>query len=194
MDAGPAETAMTAALHRYLADRVGLYVGDLTDHAVDAIVNAANSSLLGGGGVDGAIHRRGGPAILDACRALRRSLWPDGLPTGEVAITVGGELPARHVIHAVGPIYGQHAGNEARLLATCYTNAIRLAAGLELRRIAFPAISTGIYGYPPAAAATVASRAVQAALQENAEIEEVRLVFFDHGQLDIFVAHQQFDR
>jgi O-acetyl-ADP-ribose deacetylase (regulator of RNase III) len=172
----------------------GLYVGDLTDHAVDAIVNAANSSLLGGGGVDGAIHRRGGPAILAACQALRRSLWPNGLPTGKVAITIGGELPAKHVIHTVGPIYGQHAGNEAQLLTACYVNAIRLAASLELQCIAFPAISTGIYGYPPAAAAAVASRAVEAALQENAGIEEVRLVFFDTGQLETFVAHQQFGR
>lgn len=194
MGAGAANTIMTSALHRYIEHRVGLYVGDLTDHAVDAIVNAANSSLLGGGGVDGAIHRRGGPAIMDACRALRRTLWPDGLPTGEVAITVGGALPARHVIHTVGPIYGQHAGNEARLLAVCYANAIQLAASLEFRRIAFPAISTGVYGYPPAAAAAIASRAVQASLQENAGIEEVRLVFFDAGQLDVFVTHQQFDR
>jgi O-acetyl-ADP-ribose deacetylase (regulator of RNase III) len=93
-----------AALHHYLDARIGLYVGDLTDHAVDAIVNAANSSLLGGGGVDGAIHRRGGPAILDACRALRQSLWPDGLPVGQAVITIGGELPARHVIHTINPI------------------------------------------------------------------------------------------
>lgn len=90
----------------YLNGRVRLHVGDLTEQAVDAIVNAANSTLLGGGGVDGAIHRRGGPAILDACRELRRSVWPDGLPTGQVALTGGGKLPARHVIHTVGPIYG----------------------------------------------------------------------------------------
>jgi O-acetyl-ADP-ribose deacetylase (regulator of RNase III) len=181
-----------AALHHYLDARIGLYVGDLTDHAVDAIVNAANSSLLGGGGVDGAIHRRGGPAILDACRALRQSLWPDGLPVGQAVITIGGELPARHVIHTVGPIWGRHGGAEARLLADCYRNAIELAASLGLKSIAFPAISTGVYGYPPAQAAVVVSHTLDAVMREQADIAELRLVFFDTRQLDIFVAHQQF--
>lgn len=183
---------MSTALHHYLDGRVRLYVGDLTDHAVDAIVNAANSSLYGGGGVDGAIHRRGGPAILAACRALRSSLWPDGLPVGKVVVTVGGELPARHVIHTVGPIWGQHGGPEASLLADCYRNAIELATSLELCSIAFPAISTGVYGYPPAQAAVVVSRTLDAVVREQATLKEVRLVFFDARQLDIFVAHQQF--
>lgn len=183
---------MSTALHHYLDARVRLYVGDLTDHAVDAIVNAANSSLYGGGGVDGAIHRRGGPAILDACRALRNSLWPDGLPVGKVVITVGGELPARHVIHTVGPIWGRHGGAESTLLADCYRNAVELAASQGLRSIAFPAISTGVYGYPPAEAAVVVSRTLAAVMREQAGIAELRLVFFDARQLDIFVAHQQF--
>ncbi len=183
---------MSTALHHYLEHRVGLYVGDLTDHAVDAIVNAANSSLYGGGGVDGAIHRRGGPAILDACRALRSSLWPDGLPVGKAAITIGGNLPARHVIHTVGPIWGRHDGAEASLLADCYRNAIELAANLGLKSIAFPAISTGVYGYPPAEAALVVSRTLSAVMREQAGISELRLVFFDARQLDIFIAHQQF--
>lgn len=183
---------MSTALHHYLDGRVRLYVGDLTDHAVDAIVNAANSSLYGGGGVDGAIHRRGGPAILAACRALRSSLWPDGLPVGKVVVTVGGELPARHVIHTVGPIWGQHGGAEASLLADCYRNAIERATSLELCSIAFPAISTGVYGYPPAQAAVVVSRTLDAVVREQATLKEVRLVFFDARQLDIFVAHQQF--
>jgi O-acetyl-ADP-ribose deacetylase (regulator of RNase III) len=183
---------VSTPLHHYLDHRVGLYVGDLTEHAVDAIVNAANSSLLGGGGVDGAIHRRGGPAILDACRALRGSLWPDGLPVGQVAITVGGELPAHHVIHTVGPIWGRHAGAEAALLADCYRNACELAASLGLKSIAFPAISTGVYGYPPADAAVVVSRTLASVMREQTGITELRLVFFDTRQLDIFVAHQQF--
>lgn len=185
---------MSTALHHFLDGRVRLYVGDLTDHAVDAIVNAANSSLLGGGGVDGAIHRRGGPAILAACRALRASLWRDGLPTGQAVITVGGELPARHVIHTVGPVYGRHGGQEAALLAACYRNAIALAASLELKTVAFPAISTGIYGYPPAAAAVVVATTLNEALAETAAVDEVRLVFFNAAQLETFVAHQQFAR
>ena len=183
---------MSTLLHHYLDDRIALYVGDLTDHAVDAIVNAANSSLYGGGGVDGAIHRRGGPAILDACRTIRSSVWPDGLPVGQVAIAVGGELPARHVIHTVGPIWGRHGGAEASLLADCYRNAIELAASLGLKSIAFPAISTGVYGYPPAEAAVVVSRTLAAVMREQPGITELRLVFFDARQFDIFVAHQQF--
>lgn len=183
---------MRTALHHFLNGRVRLYVGDLTDHAVDAIVNAANRSLLGGGGVDGAIHQRGGPAILEACRALRHDLWPGGLPTGKVAITLGGELPARHVIHTVGPIYGQHGGAEATLLADCYRNAIELAISLDLKTIAFPAISTGVYGYPPAQAAPVVSRTLSEVLAANATVDHVRLVFFNTAQMAIFVAHQQF--
>ena len=161
-----------------LSQRIAIKVGDITREAVDAIVNAANSSLMGGGGVDGAIHRAGGPAILDACRAIRTARYPDGLPTGEAVITTGGELPARHVIHTVGPIYGRHRGEDATLLAACYANAIALAAQNGLRTLAFPAISTGIYGYPKAEAATVARRAILAALKEHPGIEEVRLVFF----------------
>lgn len=183
---------MPPALHHFLNGRVELYVGNLTDHAVDAIVNAANRSLLGGGGVDGAIHRRGGPTILDACRALRASRWPDGLPTGQAVITPGGNLPARYVIHTVGPIYGQHGGDEAALLAACYRNAIELAVSHALKTLAFPAISTGVYGYPPEEAAIVVSRTLREVLNENAAVDEVRLVFFNAAQMASFVAHQQF--
>ncbi len=123
-------------------------VGDITRLQVDAIVNAANSSLMGGGGVDGAIHQAGGRAILEACRELRQTKYPQGLPTGEAVITTGGDLPARHVIHTVGPIFGQHRGEEAALLAACYTNSLKLAASHSLQSIAFPAISTGAFGYP----------------------------------------------
>ena len=164
-----------------LSPRIAIKVGDLTREAVDAIVNAANSSLMGGGGVDGAIHRAGGPAILDACRAIRNARYPDGLPTGHAVITPGGELPARFVIHTVGPIYGRHGGEEPALLAACYASSIALAAEQGLRTLAFPAISTGVYGYPKAEAAGVARRAIVEALQRHPAIEEVRLVFFSEG-------------
>lgn len=176
----------------YLDGRVRLMTGDITEIAIDAIVNAANSSLLGGGGVDGAIHRRGGATILEECRAIRTSQWPDGLPTGQIAITRGGALPARHVIHTVGPIYGEHAGHEAELLAACYRNAIAAAARHQLRTIAFPAISTGVYGYPPHEAAEIVSRTLSEVLPLYPEIIEVRLVFFNRSQLEIFVTHQVF--
>ena len=155
--------------------------GDITREAVDAIVNAANSSLLGGGGVDGAIHRAGGPGILAACREIRASRYPDGLPTGEAVITPGGLLPARYVIHTVGPIFGRHGGAEASLLAACYENSIALAAANGLETLAFPAISTGVYGYPKDEAARVARAAVERGLAAHASIREVRLVSFAPG-------------
>ena len=153
-------------------------VGDITREAVDAIVNAANSSLLGGGGVDGAIHRAGGPEILDACRTLRTTDYPDGLATGEAVITTGGRLAAKYVIHTVGPIYGRHGGEEAKLLARCYENSIALAVKHGLATIAFPAISTGVYGYPKDEAKRVSIAAVERALQAHPSIVEVRLVYF----------------
>jgi O-acetyl-ADP-ribose deacetylase (regulator of RNase III) len=162
-------------------DRLTVHVGDITRENVDAIVNAANSSLLGGGGVDGAIHRAGGPAILAACREIRETTYPQGLPTGEAVITTGGKLPARFVIHTVGPIYGQHGGDEARLLAACYENSLALAATHGLRTIAFPAISTGVYGYPKAEAKQVAMAAIERALQRHSSIAEVRLVYFSEA-------------
>ena len=166
-------------------DRLTLHVGDITRESVDAVVNAANASLLGGGGVDGAIHRAGGPEILAACRAIRRDEYPDGLPTGEAVITTGGRLPARHVIHTVGPIYGEHAGHEPQLLAACYANAIALAARHALASLAFPAISTGVYGYPKDEAARVVRDAVESALRAHATISEVRLVYFSREDAEI---------
>ena len=157
--------------------QIVIKVGDLTREAVDAIVNAANSSLLGGGGVDGAIHRAGGSALTDECRKLRNTKYPDGLLTGKAVITTAGKMPARHVIHTVGPIYGHHNGEEATLLAACYANAIALAADHRLKTIAFPAISTGVYGYPKETAARVSRRAIVEALQVHTGIEQVRLVF-----------------
>ena len=159
-------------------DRLAVHVGDITREDVDAIVNAANSSLLGGGGVDGAIHRAGGPAIVEACREIRRTHHPHGLPTGEAVITTGGKLIARHVIHTVGPIYGQNGTRDAALLAACYESSIALAARHALASIAFPAISTGVYGYPKDEAARVAIAAVERALARHAGIRDVRLVYF----------------
>jgi len=152
--------------------------GDITREVVDAIVNAANSSLMGGGGVDGAIHIAGGPEILEACRTLRMTKYPDGLPTGEAVITTGGMLAAKFVIHTVGPIYGRHHGEEPKLLARCYESSIALAAEHGLGTIAFPAISTGVYGYPKEEAKRVSIAAVERALERHLSIVEVRLVYF----------------
>ncbi|WP_332671790.1 O-acetyl-ADP-ribose deacetylase [Aromatoleum sp.] len=180
--------SVETVIGRHLGGRIIVLIGDLTDQAVDAIVNAANASLLGGGGVDGAIHRRGGPAILEACRAIRATRYPKGLPTGEAVITTAGELPARHVIHTVGPIYGQHRGDEPRLLANCYRRSIEVAREHELATIAFPAISTGVYGYPADEAAVVVSRALSQCLAADDSLAEVRLVFFSRSHAESFVS------
>jgi O-acetyl-ADP-ribose deacetylase len=151
-----------------------LLEGDITEQHVDAIVNAANSTLLGGGGVDGAIHRRGGPAILEECRKIRATDWPDGLPTGRAVATTAGTLPARWVIHTVGPVHSKREDRSA-LLESCHTESLRIAAELGARTVAFPAISTGVYGYPLDEAAPVAIEAVKTA---DTEVEEVRFVLF----------------
>src|SRR5882672_6666139 len=127
-----------SALQTFLGGRVTVVVGDITKQDVEAIVNAANQSLLGGGGVDGAIHRAGGPTILEECREIRRTLYPKGLPTGEAVITQAGELPAKYVIHTVGPVYGTHRGRESELLAACYRNSLLLATQYSLSSLAFP--------------------------------------------------------
>ncbi len=177
-------------MHSLPDSRIEVIVGDITEQALDVIVNAANSSLLGGGGVDGAIHRRGGPAILQACRQLRRERFPEGLPTGEAVLTTAGNLPAQAVIHTVGPVWGQHGGREAELLANCYRNALCLAVQAGFHSIAYPAISTGIYGYPPHLAAGVVSRTLRDLLRGLREIHLVRLVFFRDGDAQTFLAHQ----
>ncbi|WP_319805493.1 O-acetyl-ADP-ribose deacetylase [Hymenobacter weizhouensis] len=156
-----------------------MYRGDITRLDTDAIVNAANSGLLGGGGVDGAIHRAGGPEILEACRRLRATSLPDGLPTGEAVITTGGRLPARYVIHTVGPVWNGGHRQEPALLASCYQNSLRLAAENNLRSVAFPGISTGIYGYPKPEAARIAVREIRAFLEQHEQPQEVVLVAFD---------------
>jgi O-acetyl-ADP-ribose deacetylase len=177
----------------FLDGRVRVLTGDITGQKVVALVNAANSGLLGGAGVDGAIHRAGGATILEECREIRRTRLPDGLPTGEAVITRGGLLAARYVIHTVGPIYGHHNGREAELLAACYQNSLRLASEHEVASIAFPAISTGAYGYPREEAAKVASRAIADFLKEESSILEVRLVFFSADDAKVFLSKQTFD-
>jgi O-acetyl-ADP-ribose deacetylase (regulator of RNase III) len=177
-------------IRSFVSDRVHVACGDITTFAVDAIVNAANSSLLGGGGVDGAIHRAGGPEILEACRELRRTRYPGGLPTGDAVATTAGRLPARHVIHTVGPIWPRGKDSQV-LLASCYARSIAVAAELGCREIAFPAISTGVYGYPKQEAAEVASIAIERALG-SAPLERVHLVFFSGQDAEIFVEHQRF--
>jgi O-acetyl-ADP-ribose deacetylase (regulator of RNase III) len=177
----------------FLGGRVAVAVGDITDQEVDAIVNAANWTLLGGGGVDGAIHRRGGPRILEECREIRGSKYPDGLPAGEAVMTSGGDLPAQYVIHTVGPIYGRHNGREADLLAACYKNSLALAARNGLRSVAFPAISTGVYGYPREQAARVASRAIREFLAGDDRVKQVVLVFFLQGDARVFLANHEFE-
>jgi len=162
--------------------RISLLVGDITQQDADAIVNAANSSLLGGGGVDGAIHRRGGPRILEECRRIRETRWPDGLPTGRAVATTGGQLRARWVIHTVGPVY---SATQARsgLLASCHVESLRVADEIGARVVAFPAISTGVYGYPPDEAAPVALGATRGA---DTQVEEVRFVLFDQVAYEAF--------
>jgi O-acetyl-ADP-ribose deacetylase len=158
--------------------------GDLTDEDVDAIVNAANSSLLGGGGVDGAIHRAGGPEILEICKQIRRTEHPDGLPTGQAVATTAGRLKARWVIHTVGPVYDAHDHPE-HLLASCHTESLRVADELGARSVAFPAISCGVYGYPLKEAAPIAITTVRSA---DTEVELVRFVLFGDDAFAAFSA------
>lgn len=180
------------SLASFLNGRVVVEVGDITRQSVDAIVNAANSSLLGGGGVDGAIHRAGGPEILEECKSIRQTRFPNGLPTGEAVITTAGKLPARCVIHTVGPVWGRHRGSEGQLLAACYHNSLALAVDQKLRTIAFPAISTGAYGYPLPEAAKISSRAIAEFLAGDDLLKEVRLVYFDSGDARVFLKNHEF--
>ena len=158
--------------------------GDITEQEVDAIVNAANHSLLGGGGVDGAIHRRGGPEILAECQQLRQGKYPDGLPTGHAVATTAGRLKARWVIHTVGPTYAQSKDKSHRL-ADCFRNSLAVAEELGAQTMAFPAISTGVYRWPVEDAARIAVKTVRAT---NTQVDEVRFVLFDQRAYDAFSA------
>ncbi len=157
--------------------KLTLVLGNIVNETVDAIVNAANSSLMGGGGVDGAIHRAGGPAILKECKGIRKHRGR--LPPGNAVETTAGFLPAHHVIHTVGPVWHGGNQNEAETLRSCYTESLRLARELGARTIAFPSISTGVYGYPPEDASKVALAAVRNVLSSGGPLEEVRFVLFD---------------
>ena len=179
--------------HSFLAGRVRIVVGDITRQDVTAIVNAANWTLLGGGGVDGAIHDAGGPAILKACEEIRRTTYPKGLPTGEAVITTGGNLLAKYVIHTVGPIYGRDPENQAELLASCYRNSLSLSHDHQVTSIAFPSISTGAFGYPKIEAARIASAAIKEFLAGDEQIEQVRLVFFQQSDARVFLEYQEFE-
>ena len=163
---------------------ISLKQGDITKMEVDAIVNAANTSLLGGGGVDGAIHRAGGPAILDECRQIRAK--QGGCEVGEAVVTTAGRLPARYVIHTVGPVWNGGHNGEPELLASCYRNALQLAVTHEAKTIAFPNISTGIYRFPKPEAAAIAIKTVQQFLVNDNSIEEVIFVCFDEENYSLY--------
>lgn len=158
--------------------------GDITAEEVDVVVNAANSSLLGGGGVDGAIHSAGGPDILSECRELRSTAYRDGLPTGQAVATTGGRLPARWVIHTVGPVYAK-SEDRSELLASCYRESLRVADTLGAASVAFPAISAGVYGWPIDDAARIAVGTVQASITR---VRDVRFVLFDGQAYRAFAA------
>ena len=179
-------------IESFLGGRVLVVVGDITRQDVTAIVNAANSTLLGGGGVDGAIHRAGGPEILKECRQIRNAVYPDGLPTGQAVITTGGNLPAKYVIHTVGPIYGREPERESEFLAGCYQNSLLLARQHDVSSIAFPSISTGAYGYPKPEAAKISSRTIRDFLSAERQIDQVRLVFFQQRDARVFREYQEF--
>lgn len=163
-------------------NRINIIQGDITTLSVDAIVNAANTSLLGGGGVDGAIHRAAGPELLAECRTLK------GCPTGQAKITKGYQLPAKHVVHTVGPVWRGGNHHEAELLASCYRECMRLALDYHLKTIAFPAISCGVYGFPIEQAVSIATNEIKTALKNHPEIEAIYFVCFDDA---VYTAYQQ---
>jgi O-acetyl-ADP-ribose deacetylase (regulator of RNase III) len=165
-----------------MAAQITLVQGDITEQHVDAVVNAANSSLLGGGGVDGAIHRRGGATILAECRELRATRYPDGLPTGQAVATTAGKLPARWVIHTVGPVYLE-SEDRSELLVSCYRESLRVADELGAQTVALPAVSAGVYGWPLADAARVALTTVQ---NTPTRVREARFVLFSAEALNAF--------
>lgn len=166
--------------------KIFLVQGDITEQDTDAIVNAANSTLMGGGGVDGAIHRKGGPKILEECKRIRATEWPDGLPTGKAVITSGGNLKARHVIHTVGPVWHGGVSGEPELLAEAYRNSLKSAVSKALKTIAFPSISTGAYGYPIEKASQIALKTVKEFLEKEDKLDKVIFVLFSKYDLEIY--------
>ena len=173
----------------YLNGRVTVKVGDITKETACAIVNAANSSLMGGGGVDGAIHRAGGPSILAECKTLRETVYPDGLPTGQAAVTSAGNLSAEYVIHTVGPVWRGGNADEEKLLRECYVNSLYAAVKNGCETVAFPAVSTGVYGFPKIKAAFIASKAVKEFLEKEDSVSNVTFVFFSEHDAQTFTEH-----
>ena len=167
--------------------KVCLVQGDITDMETDAVVNAANSSLMGGGGVDGAIHRRGGPSILEQCKRLRAREWPGGLPTGKAAVTTGGNLKAKYVIHTVGPVWRGGNQREPELLAEAYRNSLKLAVSKGLKTVAFPSISTGAYGYPIEQASRIALATAKEFLEREDNLDRVVFVLFSRDDLEVYM-------
>lgn len=180
------------SINSFLNDRVTILVGNIAQQKVDAIINAANSTLMGGGGVDGAIHFAGGPKILEECKEICRTRFPNGLPTGDAVITTGGNLTAQFVIHTVGPIYGRVENREAELLSACYQNSLALAVEHGVKTIAIPSISTGAYGYPREEAAKVSSIAIKQFLSTDSFLKEIRLVFYSSGDANVYLRNHMF--
>jgi len=176
-----------ATVYRVGRTTIRIVQGDITDQTTEAIVNAANSTLMGGGGVDGAIHRRGGPRILEECKRIRATEWPQGLPTGRAVITTGGNLRAKYVIHTVGPIWHGGGSGEPELLKECYINSLKTAVDHKIRSIAFPSISTGAYGYPITEAAKAALSAVREFLESSDALEEVIFVLFSQSDFNLYL-------
>ncbi len=167
--------------------RLTVETGDITALETDAVVNAANSSLLGGGGVDGAIHRAGGPAILEECREIRRTRYPDGMPAGLAVTTGGGRLRAKYVIHTVGPVWHGGSAGEDRVLADAYLNSVREAESRGLSSVAFPAVSTGVYGFPRSRAARIVAELLRDYFLGRPKLSRIRLVFFSAADADVFL-------
>jgi O-acetyl-ADP-ribose deacetylase (regulator of RNase III) len=168
------------------AAKLVLLCGDITEQGTDAIVNAANPGLMGGGGVDGAIHKKGGADILEECKVIRETYYPDGLPAGQAIITTGGYLKAKKVIHTVGPVWHGGINNEPKVLAMAYKNCLKVALNNGIKTISFPSISTGAYGYPVEKASKIAIQAVIGFLRENKGIEEVRFILHSSYDLQIY--------
>ena len=166
--------------------KIRLVQGDITDVDADAIVNAANPTLMGGGGVDGAIHRKGGPTILEECKCIRASKWPTGLPTGKAVLTLGGNLKAKYVIHTVGPIWHGGSNGEPGLLADAYENSLELAASKKLKTLAFPSISTGAYGYPVEKASRIALATAKQFLERGSTLREITFSLLTENDLKVY--------
>ena len=172
--------------HQIAQATIELVQGDITEQETDAIVNAANRTLMGGGGVDGAIHRKGGNRILEECKRIRKKQWPEGLPTGKAVVTTAGNLRSRFVIHTVGPIWQGGGQGEASLLRDCYWNSLETAVEQKMKTVAFPAISTGAYGYPIQEAAAVALTSVKEFLVQRDFLEKVVFVLFTASDLAVY--------